>query len=296
MPGLEASVKRSGPTAGRYRYDDSNHHDRAVLSLCLALAYMALTPATPAAADREHQQIMADMRMLQEQTQQLQALMNDLGDALEAVNSRIDDQSGLERKSFADGKVQMDAMSGDIRIVREKVDETNVRLGSMLQELETIRGDSRARRVSSARRTLLVTADGSSHPWDFARRHAAAIRNRGRDAPSGINLNGCGRRRTGDYTAGNYSLAVRDSRVYLSSSQRARRRTKRSCSIGESLSLDKKDADAVIAYDRVIANYPNRGRSHRPYYKRGQALERLGDSGTRQESYDAVTKQFPDPA
>src|SRR5688572_15999886 len=112
---------------------------RAAVAVVLALAYMALAPARPAAADREHQQIMADLRILQEQTQQLQALMTDLGEALKAVNSRIEDQTSLERKAFADGKVQMDSMSGDIRIVREKVDETNVRLGTITQELESIR-------------------------------------------------------------------------------------------------------------------------------------------------------------
>ena len=112
---------------------------RAVTALVLALAYVVLAPATPAAADREHQQIMADLRMLQEQTQQLQALMTDLGEALKAVNSRIEDQTSLERKAFADGKVQMDTMSGDIRVVREKVDETNVRLGTITQELESLR-------------------------------------------------------------------------------------------------------------------------------------------------------------
>ena len=51
----------------------------------------------------------------------------------------IEDQTSLERKAFADGKVQMDTISGDIRVVREKVDETNVRLGSITQELESIR-------------------------------------------------------------------------------------------------------------------------------------------------------------
>src|SRR5688500_10511955 len=112
---------------------------RAAVALALALAYVALTPATPAAADREHQQIMADLRILQEQTQQLQALMTDLGEALKAVNSRIDDQTSLERKAFPDGKVQMDTMSSDLRVVREKVDETNVRLGTITQELESLR-------------------------------------------------------------------------------------------------------------------------------------------------------------
>ncbi len=110
-----------------------------LVAAALGLALVGLTAERPLAADREHQQIMADIRMLQEQAQQLQALMTSLGDALRAVNARLDDQSSLERKAFADGKVQMDAISGDIRIVREKVDETNVRLGSVLQELESLR-------------------------------------------------------------------------------------------------------------------------------------------------------------
>ena len=110
-----------------------NTTTRTMLVFALALAYVGAAPTRSAAADREHQQMMADLRMLQEQTQQLQALMNSL------VNGRLDDQTSLERKAFADGKVQMDAISGDIRIVREKVDETNVRLGTITQELESLR-------------------------------------------------------------------------------------------------------------------------------------------------------------
>src|SRR5688572_13264282 len=112
---------------------------RAVVALTLALAYVGLVPETLAAADREHQQLMADLRILQEQTQQPQALMTDLAEALKAMSSRIEEQTTLGRKAFADGKVQMDAMSGDLRIVREKVDETNVRLGTITQELESLR-------------------------------------------------------------------------------------------------------------------------------------------------------------
>ena len=110
---------------------------RAALMLVLLLVWM--TPARPVAADREHQQIIADIRMLQEQAQQLQALLNGLGDALKAMNARIDDQTALERKAFADNKVQIDGIASDFRVVREKVDETNVRLGSLSQELESMR-------------------------------------------------------------------------------------------------------------------------------------------------------------
>src|SRR5437016_1581806 len=88
----------------------------------LAAAMVGLCAAPAAAVDKEHQQIMADIRMLQEQAAQLQQMLAGLGDALKQLNSRLDDQTGIERKAFADGKVQMDNLSGDIRIVKEKVD------------------------------------------------------------------------------------------------------------------------------------------------------------------------------
>jgi chromosome segregation ATPase len=110
----------------------------------LALALITLCPSPAAAVDREHQQLEADIRMLQEQAQQLQQMLTSLGDALKQLTSRIDDQTALERKSFADGKIQMDNLSGDLRIVREKVDETNVRLGSLSQEVEALRTSCRS--------------------------------------------------------------------------------------------------------------------------------------------------------
>ena len=91
--------------------------------------------------------------MLQEQAQQLQQMLSGLGDALKQLNSRIDDQTALERKAFADGKVQMDNLSGDIRVVREKVDETNVR------SVVAVAGNGSAAHVAAAAGPRDRTAD-----------------------------------------------------------------------------------------------------------------------------------------
>jgi len=190
---------------------------RAVLSLCLALAYMALTPATPAAADREHQQIMADLRMLQEQTQQLQALMNDLGEALRAVSSRIEDQTSLERKAFADGKVQMDTMSGDLRVVREKVDETNVRLGSITQELESIKQaiPEPAAFTSAPPNPLATDPTGAATPGTSPVGPVPPPTTVAVTPPSGIQPQRLWQSSYADYAAANYSLAIQGFESYL---------------------------------------------------------------------------------
>ena len=62
------------------------------LVLSLAIAQPA------AAANKEHQQLMADLRMLQEQTQLLQNALGTLTEALKAVNTRLDQQSDANRR------------------------------------------------------------------------------------------------------------------------------------------------------------------------------------------------------
>jgi tol-pal system protein YbgF len=271
---------------------------RAALALGLALACAALAPTAAAAADREHQQIMADLRMLQEQTQQLQALMNGLGEALKAVNSKLDDQTSLERKAFADGKVQMDSISGDIRIVREKVDETNVRLGSVFQELESLRQAIPEPGAFQATPPPPINDAAAAIPGapDITAAPQAGV------TPTAPMNPGSPQRlwqsSYADYTSGNYSLAVTGFQSFLSSFPKSPQAHEAQLLIGESLFLDKKDAEAVTAYDRVISNYPSSGSVPQAYYKRGQALERLGERERARESYETVIKEHAntDPA
>ena len=270
---------------------------RAAVALFLALAYVALSPAVPAAADREHQQIMADLRMLQEQTQQLQALMNDLGEALRAVSSRIEDQTSLERKAFADGKVQMDTMSGDLRIVREKVDETNVRLGTITQELESIRQAIPEPAAFMNVPVNPVNTDSSAGTPGVTPQGTAPAPVAGASAPppvAGVQPQRLFDSSYGDYTAGNYTLAVQGFESYLGYFPKNQRAHEAQLYVAESLAYDKKDMEAVVAYERVIANYPGSASVPTAYYKRGLALERLGEMGRAKESYEAVMKQFPD--
>lgn len=263
---------------------------RAAVAAALALAYVGFIPATPAAADREHQQIMADLRILQEQTQQLQALMTDLGEALKAVNSRIDDQTALERKAFADGKVQMDTISGDLRVVREKVDETNVRLGTITQELESIRdaipppGAFQQAPLPGEPSAAPGTPGGVTPPQTSG------------SPPAGLNSQRLFDSSWGDYTTGAYDLAIKGFEDYVRYFPKGSRAHEAQLLIGESLAWQKKDMDAITAYDRVIANYSGSPSVPTAYYKRGMAFERLGEAARARESYDVLTKQFPDSA
>ena len=82
---------------------------RHLPSLLLALLLVVTVVSVPAtAANREHQQMMADVRMLQEQTQQLQVAITTLAEAIKAINLRLDEQANVARKQFADIQARRD--------------------------------------------------------------------------------------------------------------------------------------------------------------------------------------------
>src|SRR5215510_10670397 len=108
---------------------------RSRFSIVLMGLVLAAVPRAADAADKVHQQMLAEIRMLQEQQSQLLALVGGLSDSLKVITTKIDDQSGANRKSFADQKLLVDGMAEGVRVLREKADDTNVRLSAMTQEL-----------------------------------------------------------------------------------------------------------------------------------------------------------------
>src|SRR5512139_3595208 len=113
---------------------------RRIPVLVLSLLIVATVISMPATgANREHQQLMAEIRMLEEHSLQLQSDIAAVTAALKAVSAKLDEQAGTTRRAFADQKVLADNVASDLRVIREKVDDNNVRVGSLSQELEAIR-------------------------------------------------------------------------------------------------------------------------------------------------------------
>ena len=117
--------------------------NRPLSSSLLALAAVALLAQPAGAQSRREMQMMADIRMLQEQTQQLQqqlqAALAQIGDNLKQLATRMDEQNAATRKAFADQKLVVDQLGADLRVVRERMDDTNVRITALSQEVEALR-------------------------------------------------------------------------------------------------------------------------------------------------------------
>ena len=266
----------------------------------IMLAALLLVGATSplVAANREHEQLMADIRMLQEQNQRLQQALVSLADTLKTVTTRLDEQGAATRKGFADQKLVVDSVAGDLRVLREKLDETNVRLTSLSQDVDGVR-DMIPK--LSAQPAPLTSTDPSAvaPPLSPGTAQAPAGAPPLAPAPSGANATGTTPRRLyetayADYTAGQWSLAVQGFETYLKTYPKSDLADDAQYYIGESYSGDSRFRDAAAAYERVISDYPQSDILPEAYYKVGITYERLGQPDRARTSYEYAVKAFPD--
>src|SRR3954465_10138273 len=132
--------RRSRRTAARTSSSPpSEPMTQRAIGVLLGLTLLVGGAPPAAAANKEHQQLMADLRMLQEQSQILQNLIGSITETLKAVNSRLDQQAETTRKAFADQKLVIDNLTNDVRVIREKLSDNNVRIGSLTQEVDSLR-------------------------------------------------------------------------------------------------------------------------------------------------------------
>ena len=269
------------------------------MSLCAVMLVVSAAPA--AAQNRRELQMMADLRMLQEQNQQLQVTLAQLSDALtnavKALNGRLDDQNNQTRKAFADQNLKIDQFASDLRVVREGLSDTNVKIGQLSQEVEALRLAIPQYPTPMA----VPPADPNATPGSgspAAEPSAAALPTTpsqpAAPLPPGTSPQRLYDTAWADYTAGQWDLCISGFDTYLRAFPRSAQADLAQYYIGECHYQDGKHQEAVQAFTNVIANYP-KGQSVAPaYYKRGIAFSDLGQVDRARESFESVMKLFPD--
>ena len=105
----------------------------------LLLALLPAMAAPAAAQNREHLQLAAELRMLQEQNQQLSLALTQLTEALKAVNARLDTSEEFQRRRFADQEVLVKNLGSDLGTIRERTQDTDTRLRTLKDEIDALR-------------------------------------------------------------------------------------------------------------------------------------------------------------
>ena len=252
------------------------------------LGVLVLTAASPAyAANKEHQQMMADLRMLQEQSQLMQNLLGTLTDTLKAVNVRLDQQAETTRKAFADQKLVIDNLNNDARVIREKLDDNNVRIGSLTQEVDSLRQS-----VQQMGSRPSTTNDAS--PQAAGSPAASAPPSGGSQAPAlGQSPTKVFDSALSDYYAGQYDLAILGLTDYIKSYPKSEQAVDAQVYICSSYLQDGKNDKAVEACDLAIRTYPNGKSVPDAYYKKGLALQNLRNLNGARDAFEYVVKTYP---
>ena len=266
---------------------------RLLASVTLGLVCGSLNIVSVQGADREHQQMMADIRMLQEQNSRLHLLLGALDETLQALmgrlNTRFDTQSDESRRALADQKLLMDSVSGGVRVVREKVDETNVRVSSLAQEVEALR--LAIPRPQTPLTRLLVD------PETGLPTGAAALSSPGADAPPvapGVSPQRMYNTAWSDYTTGQWELSIQGFEAYLSAFPGSEQADDAQFYIGENLYADGQFRAAADAYEQVVLAYADGDVVAEALYKRGLALSRLDEPELARQAFELVVKNHPE--
>ena len=250
-------------------------------------AILLTVVAGPASAQsREQRQMMADIRMLQEQTQELAVAIatvtQALQDSIKALNQRLDQANDTTRKGFADQKVIVDDVGKDLRAIRERVDDTNVRVSNVREELEAMRTSISAAPPQPA---LPPPSTDPNAPPPPAPTTGVP------PSTAGLSPTRMFDTAMADYAAGQFTLAVTGFEAFLRTFPRSEMADDAQFQIGESYFALNRWTDAIAAYNAVTQNYPMGDKVSQAFYKRGLAQERLGQIDAARESWNNVLQR-----
>lgn len=263
-------------------------------ALLLTVFAFAASPAS--AADKQHLQMMAEIRLLQEQQQQLQQLIGGLQDTLKALNTKLDDQAAAQRKATADQTLAVNNMGDNVRVLREKADETNVRVSQVSQEIDALRQAIASQPGPQAMNPSPAgvapgtggTATGAPSPTQPGAP--------GPTIPAGVSPQRMYDTSLDDYTAGRWDLAIQGFTNFIAAFPPSSNAADAQFNIGQAYYNQSKWPEAREAYQKVITNY---GQIAQPStladatYKLGATYEHLNQIDAAKQAYQTVVQKYP---
>ena len=259
---------------------------KRLVAFIVLILTLFISSAEVSAADREQEQIIADIRMLQEETLRLQVFLRTLGGTLEIVISKLDELGDNTRRSFADQKLLVDNVDDDVRILREKIDDTNVRLSSLSQELEALRVSIPP--ALPPTNTVLVDPD-TGELFELVGPPAPIV-----PVSAGVSPQRMYDTAWVDYTSGQWALAIQGFEGYIKSFPRSELTDDAQFYIGQAYYANGEFKEAISAFGQVMAAYPDGDVVPEATYKRGLSLDRLGQTERARTSFELIIENYPE--
>ena len=264
--------------------------------LALTLAVVPWTALPAGAQNREHQQMSAELRMLQEHNQQLSLSLAQLAESLKAINARMDGADQTAQKRFADQELLLKRLGDILSAVSERTQDTDTRLRKLADEVAALQSTLTSLPSLLSAPPLQPQTDTSAVDPNAPGLPVGPPAATGAPAPSTIGLSPSRMLETArsDYFAGAYASAITSLEALLKTFPKTEAAAEAQVLLGDTYSQQKRWLDAVNAYTAAIQNYPRSSQVPESYYRRGKAQESLGQLDAARASYEQLIKTYPD--
>jgi tol-pal system protein YbgF len=262
-----------------------------------ALVALMLLPLPPPAAaqNKEHMQMEAELRMLQEQNQQLSLAFQQAMEAIKAVNGRFDAAMEAMRKGFADQALATKNMAGDVGTIAERARDSDTRLRALSDEIKALQTTltALANGLAQGGTTTALPTDPNAPPNAAA--PVTPTPTAGVTLPDTLGQSPARmlQKAKGDYDAGQYTLAITGFEQLIRTFPDTEAAVEAQYWIGESLLYLNRNTEAVTAFNTALQKGPRAQNAPAALFKRGVAQEKLGDLASARASYEQTLKQFP---
>jgi len=257
------------------------------LLLLIALAL----PAAPAWAgpSKEYLQLLAEIRMLQEQNAQLTQLFSSLKEDLQKFSTKLDEQAQTNRKGLADQTLAVNNIGDTVRVLREKADDTNVRISTVAQEIQALR-QAIASSPSPSPGTVPAVSSPAGDPGSPAGGSPAPP-----TVPIGVSPQRMFESAYDDFTSNRYETAIKGFELFIQTFPRLPQAAAAQFNIGSSYyNMGNHWNEALAAFQLVTTQYPQDAEMNpQAYYKIGQTYEQLKQVDNAKKAYQTVVDKYP---
>ena len=265
----------------------------------LALALFLAAPA--AAQNREHLQMAAELRMIQEQQQQLALAVAQVAEAIKALHPRFDEQSKAISQRFASLELTLKNMGTDLSVMRERTQDNGTRLGRIADEIEALRS------TLSSIPAMLTQLSQQQQPQPALPVDPNAPPQPAGVAPPPVSLAlpppaaGAGQSPNrmldaakSDYFSARYELAITGFDAVIKTFPTSEAAAEAQYFVGESYASQNRWTDAITAYETLIRVHAKSAFVPEAYYKLGIALERNGQLPAARAAWERAVKSYKD--
>jgi tol-pal system protein YbgF len=252
--------------------------------------------AAPAWAgpSKEYLQLLAEVRILQEQNAQMRQLFDTLQDSLKAVSTKLDDQTAANRKAMADETLAINNIGDTVRVLREKADDTNVRISTVSQEVQALRQAVAAMPQPQAAAPAPLAPMGGGDSTGAGTAAPPTTPQGPPTAPPGVSPQRMYETSFDDFSAGRYETAIKGFELFIQYFPRSPQAAGAQFNIGASYYNMSKWNEARDALLLVTTQYPQDVDTNaQAWFKLGNTYEQLKQPDQAKKAYETVTQKYP---